>query len=357
MDKSRPTVGQRFNPFKVFYGLFIPDAIASYTGLSQGCKMCYGKLSQYAGKNGFAYPSHQKLAEDLGVSDRQVRAYLSALVDSGFICAEKLFPTNRYHFLWHPVLEGGNPSPRERKYTSYKYNQNTNTRVNDRKNRSDSGKFHPVDGNERVGSPLPRERKYTSYKYNQNTNTRVNDRKTSHTTANSAADGNDVNDGFVERDKGKKQKPTLQEYQKKKPIENVHEKAEKEFDAKELKLFKALINYKPTRGEPIIPREAYFWLKRYKYLNVVVAFEMFLASRKNPHTVGAYLCKMIKDNIKPVASNYDKNRRLVVDYNKKDNILHMMKVTRDYVSVEGREIDFRLDHNQFEMKFSNAVLR
>ena len=42
-------VGQAFNPYKFFTGIFIPEQICRYKGLSTGAKLIYGRLCRYAG--------------------------------------------------------------------------------------------------------------------------------------------------------------------------------------------------------------------------------------------------------------------------------------------------------------------
>ncbi len=97
--------GETFNPYKLFVGIFTPRALARYKGISQGAKLCYGALSYFAGENGQAWPSHETLGEELGVTSRQVRDYLSELKEKGFIKTDRTQKTNKYYFIWHEVLE------------------------------------------------------------------------------------------------------------------------------------------------------------------------------------------------------------------------------------------------------------
>ncbi len=103
--------GDIFNPWKLFIGLFVPNALARYTGLTPGAKLLYGRLAQYAGKDGACYPSQDALAEEIGVADRQVRNYLQELVKNEFIRVDNpkgidrlRHKTNRYVFLWHSIF-------------------------------------------------------------------------------------------------------------------------------------------------------------------------------------------------------------------------------------------------------------
>ena len=45
-------IGQPFNPFKLFTGIFIPEALVRAKGVSPGAKLTYGRLSRYAGQDG-----------------------------------------------------------------------------------------------------------------------------------------------------------------------------------------------------------------------------------------------------------------------------------------------------------------
>lgn len=117
-------VGDRFNPYKLFVGSFIPNAIMRNKRLSSGAKICYARLAQYAGENGIAYPSHATLAKEIGVSKRSVINYIHELRDQGFIRVltrfneeKKEYESNIYEFLWHESLDdslreppGANPA-------------------------------------------------------------------------------------------------------------------------------------------------------------------------------------------------------------------------------------------------------
>ena len=72
-------VGQAFNPFGLFNGIYIPEALVKAKGLSAGAKMTYGRLTRYAGQNGVCFPSVRTLAAEIGMSERQPQRYLSEL--------------------------------------------------------------------------------------------------------------------------------------------------------------------------------------------------------------------------------------------------------------------------------------
>lgn len=99
-----------FNPYRAFVGAFIPNCLMAYPGLSQGAKMCWARLAQYAGKEGVAYPKQETIAKELGVSTAQAKRYISELVDKGFILIERssddrlAHAPNKYRFLMHAVF-------------------------------------------------------------------------------------------------------------------------------------------------------------------------------------------------------------------------------------------------------------
>lgn len=101
------TEKQRMNPYKLFVGVFIPEALVSYDKISAGAKLCYGKLCQYSGKKGYAFPRQTTLAKELGVgSSRQAGRYINELVDAKLIESERCGPrTNRYFFLRHDIFD------------------------------------------------------------------------------------------------------------------------------------------------------------------------------------------------------------------------------------------------------------
>lgn len=118
-----PRVGERFNPYRTFTGnfvsdAFVPDAISKYRNLPPGSKLVYARLCRYAGEHGEAYPAIPKVAEDVGMSERQCWRYLKHLVDQRFLEVESRDGhSSVYSFLWHPCFEGdtGSGRPKGRK--------------------------------------------------------------------------------------------------------------------------------------------------------------------------------------------------------------------------------------------------
>lgn len=98
-------IGEVFNPYKLFVGVYIPNAMLRHKGLSHGAKITWGRLAQYAGENGQAWPSYETLAAELGIKRRQVITYVNELKEHNFIKTIPTGKSNKFIFLWHEVLE------------------------------------------------------------------------------------------------------------------------------------------------------------------------------------------------------------------------------------------------------------
>lgn len=104
--------GQAFNPYGLFTGIFVPEALARFTQLSPGAKLAYGRLARYAGQDGNCFPAVATLAAEIGVGPRQAQKYLSELERYQLIRRITRFlgkgqTSNSFQFLWHPLFEEG----------------------------------------------------------------------------------------------------------------------------------------------------------------------------------------------------------------------------------------------------------
>lgn len=89
----------RFNPYRRFIGAFLPNCILRLEDISQGAKLAWGRLAQYAGEDGEAYPSLKTLGEEIGVKEDQARRYVEELNAAGLVEREdRPGKTPRY---WH----------------------------------------------------------------------------------------------------------------------------------------------------------------------------------------------------------------------------------------------------------------
>jgi hypothetical protein len=94
----------------MFTGVFIPEPICKYGGISLGAKMVYGRFCRYAGASGEAYPSIATMGAELGISGKQARRYVRELEHAGLIEAyREEGKVTRYYFLWHAAFAGATP--------------------------------------------------------------------------------------------------------------------------------------------------------------------------------------------------------------------------------------------------------
>ena len=63
----------------------VPNAILRTDKLTPAAKMTYAMLLSYAWQNDFCFPGQERLAQDIGVSDRSVRTYLKELEGKGLL--------------------------------------------------------------------------------------------------------------------------------------------------------------------------------------------------------------------------------------------------------------------------------
>lgn len=92
-----------FLPFEQFRGLFVPNWLSRQRTVSQGAKLCYGRLMQFQGRGRQCNPRESLLALELGVSERTCRRFLAELKKHGLITIHQrgLRRSNSYGFLRH----------------------------------------------------------------------------------------------------------------------------------------------------------------------------------------------------------------------------------------------------------------
>jgi DNA-binding transcriptional ArsR family regulator len=76
----------------------VPNFLLKSTKLSSGDKIAFAMLLSYAWQNDFCFPGQERLAEDLGLSDRSVRTNLKSLERNGLLTIRRrgLGKTNVY---------------------------------------------------------------------------------------------------------------------------------------------------------------------------------------------------------------------------------------------------------------------
>ncbi len=94
----------------------IPNYILRDSKLSFGARLVYAVLLSYAWQEDSCFPGQERIAEDLGTSDRSVRTYLSELKEWGYIDWKQqgLNKTNVYYILDYKPLK----TELDRKHTS-----------------------------------------------------------------------------------------------------------------------------------------------------------------------------------------------------------------------------------------------
>lgn len=112
-----PAPGDVFNPYRMFTGCYIPNALCLCRDLSARAKLVYGRLCQYAGEKGQAYPTYRALAWEVGVERRQAMRAIQELEAFGLIRAVKQYRkdggrrSNVYVFLWHEIFDSNPAAP------------------------------------------------------------------------------------------------------------------------------------------------------------------------------------------------------------------------------------------------------
>lgn len=110
-----PRLGDRFNPNRLFSGVFIPEPILQLRSLAPGAKIVYARLMRYAGERCEVYPAISTLSAEVGMGETQAREYIGQLVEVGLIEKEpRPGETNLYYFLWHDCFDTGASDPRNR---------------------------------------------------------------------------------------------------------------------------------------------------------------------------------------------------------------------------------------------------
>lgn len=67
----------------------VPNFLLKSKKLSAGDKMTFAMLLSYAWQNDFCFPGQERLAADLGLSDRSVRTHLKSLEAHGLLAIQR----------------------------------------------------------------------------------------------------------------------------------------------------------------------------------------------------------------------------------------------------------------------------
>jgi hypothetical protein len=109
--RARPKIGEAFNPFRQFRGLYVPEALAPRREIPPGAKLIYGRLMRYAGRDGACYPRVDTLGEQVGIGERMAQKHVRLLERMRLLRIDKRYDrhggqtSNGYVFLWHEIFD------------------------------------------------------------------------------------------------------------------------------------------------------------------------------------------------------------------------------------------------------------
>ena len=67
----------------------VPNHVLVSDKVSPGAKLAYAMLLKYAWQDDFCYPGQERLAKDMGVTDRSVRTHLKSLEANGLLAIQR----------------------------------------------------------------------------------------------------------------------------------------------------------------------------------------------------------------------------------------------------------------------------
>lgn len=115
------------NPWRLWFGAFVPEWLMQRSEPSPGAKLAYARLCRFAGKQGVARPFLSDLGEELGVGERQARRYVAELAKCDLVEIERRghgesnlyrFPAHEWMNLTGEELDTPDTSVRSRADTS-----------------------------------------------------------------------------------------------------------------------------------------------------------------------------------------------------------------------------------------------
>lgn len=109
-NRKLPNIGDVFNPYGLFNGVWVPEPLLKSTDISASAKLLFGRLARFAGKDGRCFPSVGTLAVELGMTARQVQRLIARLCEAGFLRKDAQYrsdgsqTSNAFFFLYHASL-------------------------------------------------------------------------------------------------------------------------------------------------------------------------------------------------------------------------------------------------------------
>ena len=106
------SIGDSFNPFSLFDGALLPSEILRSPDLTPSEKLVFARLMQFAGGKGRAWPSIERVADEVALSVAQTRRCIATLESKGLIRrVARSGRSNEFEFLWHAIYEQEPRSP------------------------------------------------------------------------------------------------------------------------------------------------------------------------------------------------------------------------------------------------------
>ncbi len=101
--------GEEFNPYMKFFGLWVPNTVAM-SHIPDSSKLLLGRLMQFGGADGKAYPTRKRLCKELGWNKNKLDRAIKNLKDLQLIKVVQMDPgnpqsPNLYSFLLHKMYE------------------------------------------------------------------------------------------------------------------------------------------------------------------------------------------------------------------------------------------------------------
>ena len=124
--QAPPAIGDVFNPYGMFVGIWIPEPLVKCSDISASAKLLFGRLTRFAGKDGRCFPSVKTLATELGMTDRQVQRLIRQLCEAGFLRKDAQYwsngsqTSNAYFFLYHASLASALPVGKAAEHQTHK---------------------------------------------------------------------------------------------------------------------------------------------------------------------------------------------------------------------------------------------
>ncbi|WP_215449605.1 helix-turn-helix domain-containing protein [Streptomyces sp. ATCC 21386] len=81
----------------------VPRALIRDPELTSDAKVLWQLINDYAGSNRMAFPSHKKLADDMGKSVASIKRYIDELIRNRWLTAQNRIGTSNYYYCAIPM--------------------------------------------------------------------------------------------------------------------------------------------------------------------------------------------------------------------------------------------------------------